>query len=891
MEQCVQPVRACWRLVGEDTPGTHNLITVAQPLARNSTPVQTTFAYYQNGRTFSDANALGDTETLDYDLYRKTTRITDPRGGIREYEYDNSGRLLKLTEPDGAILQFSNNPDGLRNTKNDGLGYKTQYSYRTDKTIGSASDTYGNVTREQDALNQMVDTTYGIYDQVASIKDKRGTVLTTGFHATTDGTCKAIGKPDTVTLSTLAGVANVKLKSYCWNSDGSAANMTEYLDSAAATYRRTSTTYDSAAHLNVQQVTVSGSDGLSVSKTYTYDNLGRKISETLNRRISPTNAATTALTTSYEYDALDRITAVIDVYGNRMETVYDANGQVYQQIARYKKADGSFDTRILSTRTYDAADRLLTDTDTLGGVTRYGYDEAGNVIAVTDPENHTVRYEYDVMNRRVAVIDGNGHLVSTEYDLAGHPVAVTNGNGETTRTTYDNIGRPIQITDPLGNVTQTQYDANNNVTCVIDANAVAGLQPMNVDGCTVSTVYDELNRPTQSKDAQNHITKTAYNLLGNVIAITDPKNRATTYTYDTLGRLIQTTDPLGKATTYARDEAGNAWQITNRLNGVTQVTYDALNRPTRYDYLQNDSSQTTTYSIYGNVMAQANYPVSYSYTHDALNRLKTKTDSRGGMYLKSLAFNYDKTGRVLSKSTYQNTITSYTYDGTGRLAAITNPDYLTVNYQFDGAGRLLSRIMSSGAKSLYQYDANGQLLHLTHTAANGATLTDIGYTRDKVGNILTQTDSTGTTTFTYDPLYRLTSADYPGTANDETWTYDEVGNRLTHTKGGPARYYNYLANSNRLSDIRLGSPTGTIESAFTFDDEGRLSGQTGVNARIPHWDAKGRLYALTAGGRTEAYVYDPNRFTRTCILLRRAKFAQEFYRDARDCFSASNVSK
>jgi len=25
--------------------------------------------------------------TLDYDLYRKSTRVTDPRGGVRTYEY------------------------------------------------------------------------------------------------------------------------------------------------------------------------------------------------------------------------------------------------------------------------------------------------------------------------------------------------------------------------------------------------------------------------------------------------------------------------------------------------------------------------------------------------------------------------------------------------------------------------------------------------------------------------------------------------------------------------------------------------------------------------------------------------------------------------------------
>ena len=848
------------------TAGTHNLITVAKPLRS----AQTSFVYYQNGRTFSDANSLGETEALDYDLFRSTTRITDPRGGIREYEYDNAGRLLKLNEPDGAILQFSNNPDGLRNTKTDGLGYSTQYSYKSDKTLNTLSDTFGNVTRELDALSQSVDTSYGIYDQVASIKDKRGTVATTSFHTSTDGLCKLLGKPDSVSISnlTVGGIAtaNVKLKSACWNADGSAASVTDYLDSTATTYRRTSTTYDNTAHLNVQQLTLSGSDGLSVSRRFTYDNLGRKQTETLQRRISPTNAALFNLTTSYEYDALDRITAVIDVYGNRMETVYDANGQVYQQIARYKKADGSFDTRILSTRTYDAADRLLTDTDTLGGVTRYSYDAAGNVATLTDPEKHTSTYEYDAMNRRTAVIDGNGQRVTTDYDQAGHAIRLTNANGQATINTYDKLGRLTQTSDPLGNLTQMQYDANNNVSCVIDANAAAGLQPKNIDGCTVSTVYDELNRPAQSKDAQNRLTKTVYDLSGNVLSLTDPKNRVTTYSYDTLGRLTQITDPLGKTTSTLRDEAGNAYQVTNRLNEVTKITFDAISRAVRSDY-QDGTAQTTTYSIYGNVIAQANNTLSYAFSYDTLNRLKTKTDSRG----RSLAFNYDKSGRILSKSTYQNSTTAYTYDGTGKLAAITNPDYLNVNYQFDGAGQLLSRIMSSGAKSLYQYDANGQLMHLTHTNATGGTLTDIAYTRDKVGNILTQTDSSpgnpnaGTTTFTYDALSRLSSADAPGTVNDEAYTYDEVGNRLTATKGGiiigaagsTTRYYDILTNSNRLSQIHLNSATGTIELAFLYDNEGRLTSQTGITPRTLTWDAKGRLKTLTQSGTTETYAYDP----------------------------------
>lgn len=40
-----------------------------------------------------------------------------------------------------------------------------------------------------------------------------------------------------------------------------------------------------------------------------------------------------------------------------------------------------------------------------------------------------------------------------------------------------------------------------------------------------------------------------------------------------------------------------------------------------------------------------------------------------------------------------------------------------------------------------------------------------------------QADSSGTTTYTYDTLNRLTGAAYPGTYGTWGWTYDPVGNR------------------------------------------------------------------------------------------------------------------
>ena len=164
--------------------------------------------------------------------------------------------MTQLTEPDGAVLFFDNQADGLRFSKTDGLGYQTRYSYKADQSFDTASDTGGNVTREQDALNNTSDMTYGIYDQVATLKDKRGTIRTTSFHATTDATCQAAGKPEAVTLSVLGPVPNVKLQALCWFPDGALKSATDYLTPGSLTRTRTRTLgYLEAAHLNVQSVT------------------------------------------------------------------------------------------------------------------------------------------------------------------------------------------------------------------------------------------------------------------------------------------------------------------------------------------------------------------------------------------------------------------------------------------------------------------------------------------------------------------------------------------------------------------------------------------------------------------------------------------------------------
>ena len=436
------------------------------------------------------------------------------------------------------------------------------------------------------------------------------------------------------------------------------------------------------------------------------------------------------------------------------------------------------------------------------------------------------------MNRRTAVIDATGYRTETKYSLRGDVVAVTNANDETVRFEYDALGRKTAAIDPLGYRSEFQYDENGNLVCTIDANAQAGLQPKNAQTpvCTETRQYDELNRLTKVIDADNGETVFTYDYLGNRLTVKDAELKTWSFAYDDLGRLTSETDHSGKTTSYKPDEAGNVYEQINRLAEVTRVTYDKANRPMNVDYLKDNSIETFGYDPAGNPNAAANNTVAYSFQYDRLNRLIQKTDGRG----KSLSFTFDKVGNILTKTTYQGSTTSYVYNAANRLTKIIDAANGETVFTYDLAGNRLSVKDAELKTWSFAYDDLGRLT--SETDHNGKT---VSYKPDEAGNVWEKTNH----------LAEVTRIAY-----DKA----KVGNRKTATKGSlmansNTRYYNYTTGTNRLLDIRIGSTTGTVESSFTHDFEGRLTGQTGIGAKTLSWDAKGRVKTLGA----ETYAYDP----------------------------------
>ena len=126
----------------------------------------------------------------------------------------------------------------------------------------------------------------------------------------------------------------------------------------------------------------------------------------------------------------------------------------------------------------------------------------------------------------------------------------------------------------------------------------------------------------------------------------------------------------------------------------------------------------------------------------------------------------------------------------------------------------------------YYYDALNRVttesLPDTTSVCAGSSPSGLTYSYDGVGNLLTYCDSGGTTTYAYDPDNRLLSIAEPGGSCGSTPTlcttfgYNADGNRTTITFPGGATQTTGFDNAQNVSSVVGKSSTGTTLTSFAY---------------------------------------------------------------------------
>ena len=529
--------------------------------------------------------------------------------------------------------------------------------------------------------------------------------------------------------------------------------------------------------------------------------------------------------------------------------------------------------------TYTPAGLVASITDAQGNITTFTYDARGNRLTSADALNETTTYTYDVMNRLTKITAPDGSTTQFAYDYRGRRISVTDANGKTTAYQYDDADRLVAVTDPAGHLTVYGYDTENNLVNITDALSRA-----------TGFAYDSMGRVTQVMFPSGLSESYTYDAVNNLLSKTDRKGQTINYTYDFLNRLTSKAYPNSTAVNYTYDLDSRLTQVADP-SGTYSFGYDNLGRligsSTQYSFLGGQTlTNAYTYDANSNRLSLTNPQGGVTtYSYDSLNRMTGITDFAG----RTFGFSYDQLGRRTSLTRPNGVNTTYSYDPLSRLLSVLHQAGSTVldgvAYTYDAAGNRTSKtylpsnttytysydpiyeltqatLASTGAASeKYTYDAVGNRTYqpgvpYTYNSSNEMLKREGAvYTYDANGNTLSNTNGSGTTSYTWDFENRLASLTVPGTGT-VSHQYDPFGRRILKSSPSGTTIYVYDGD-NIIEELNA---DGSLGERYTYGprvDE-PLVGQRQPKIFYYEADGLGSVTSLTdpTGAVAATYTYD-----------------------------------
>ncbi|MFF0308286.1 LamG-like jellyroll fold domain-containing protein [Streptosporangium sp. NPDC004379] len=770
--------------------------------------------------------------TSTYDDRGLLVTATDPRGNASgataadfttEMRYDIAGQLVEKTSPRVKVEKTGSAADGRPTEKYgyDTAGLPTQTVDAEGRRLTSAFDKAGRLVSAVsppytppggEAVTPKVGMEYDAAGRKTKVTDERGYVTSTEYDA--------LGNPVRVTDPGPSGPG------------GQWVTQFDLLGEPLATI-----------------------DPTGARDEATYDDLGRKITQTRIERRPTTAAYTTTLTydtagnltksvapgsktTGYEVNAAGEVTATTDPNLNRSTVDYDLAGRTVKVTDPLKNATEAV---------YDLAGRQTgaKDLDATGAVVRtlgFGYDAAGNPTSGTSGEGHVTRRTFDALGRMTSLVEpvsADKSITTTfGYDATGARTRLTDGRGNATWTTYNVLGLAESVIESA--TTAHPNAADRTWTTGYDAagNAVTTLQP---GGVRIDRVFDHLGQVTKQTGAGAGVDtperNLTYDAAGRLTAIGDytleyndrslltkvskATNQVAAYAYDGLGNTTQRVDTAGTST-YTYDNASRLKTATDPVTGRTW-TYG-------YDNADRLTSQTS-----------ANPVNTQSYSYDAVDRLTSHTlKNSGGTQLSKIAYDWDKDDNLVTKTTSGTAgagVNTYGYDHSGRLTSWTAPDGKATAYEWDDAGN-----RTKAGDKTFVYDERNRLL-----SGGGTT-----YTYTARGTVATETTGGVTKNLVFDAFDQMVSD------GDAAYGYDALGRMTSRTKGTAQQRFVYSGLSNDIVTVTDGA--GALQAKYGRDlAGGLLSLQEGGGPALGTMtDLHGDLVGTFSGtALVDSTAYDP----------------------------------
>ena len=463
--------------------------------------------------------------------------------------------------------------------------------------------------------------------------------------------------------------------------------------------------------------------------TFTYDRMGRRLTEVRKAMLVATvtgNTVATAsqdVTVAYAYNALGEVLSKGEATGDRTDYQYDVQGRLIRQLGAVQAdfgASGTASVRHVTYFKYDGANNLVFATeraeagtavtdaaitpDAMGALasgyalgddrtTKYLYS-GGKLTGMTDAMNFTRSYTYDVAGRRVAeyytrtksdattVTEGN----FTGYDLAGR-----------TTSQWQQV-RSGSVWTALWPQTLLSYNAYGEVTARSIKASAADPSPLVQD----QMVYDNAGRVVKTNAGDGVWKVMAYDANGNATlslsAITADMSGAV-YSIDTALATFAGSDPT----------SANATMV------ATISIYDKRNMATATYEPQRQIDATAT-----------RYTITRSRSYTAFGEVASETDARGN----TTNYLYNTMGKATRSIAPTVSITNE--DGTTPWVRPTS------DYYYDKSGRLVATRDANGT-----YAAGGT--STAGTIKDGGTATALpSSTTPLTGNLTTRMLLAGT---------------------------------------------------------------------------------------------------------------------------------------------------